>query len=190
MPLGRGNSSLAAPASNDTLGCNHDVQRHVVLGPGQVLVEQLHGMDGADHRRARLDHAGRGGQAVFEVSKAAALADPHALAVDRHRTRDHQVNGLHLVDVNWPADTERPEMVAAFAGITSGRVGSNSMKTRSSLSLGTAMYSSLPCSSASWRNGRCAWSGLLLMARADSHSGSSEARAAASSLPMKLGILS
>ena len=64
-------------------------------------------MDRADHRSAGLHHASCGSKSVLQVGESATLAYPHALTVDRHRPRNHQIDGLHLVHVHRTAHPER-----------------------------------------------------------------------------------
>jgi hypothetical protein len=95
---------------------------------------------------------------------------------------------------SWSTPAGRPTraaplMEAARRGGRSRRRGSRTMKGRSAVSRGTAMYTSLPSARALALTGSWGASGLALMTWAACHSGSEASRSAATSAPAKFGIL-
>src|SRR5467141_2500202 len=80
--------TVQAPAAcdpDDLAGRDDEVQPEVVGRLGQVLVQDLEGMDGRGDGRPVADHPRLPAQGELEVGVPAALADPDSLAVDGNR---------------------------------------------------------------------------------------------------------
>jgi gluconate 5-dehydrogenase len=94
---GRGPGAVPGPAVDDPLGCDNQVDRHIVVGerdgPGRADLQLVHGGD-AD--RMRADQPGRGGQRELQVGEPAALAQPGPVLPGRDAAHHHQVDRGHL----------------------------------------------------------------------------------------------
>ena len=101
-------------------------------------------------------HPGLGQQRVLEVGEPAALADPRALEVDRHRPAQDQVELGHLLDVDHLAVPQRALDRRRLAELLLGQLGGVEQPegVRRRAGAGTAMIKLLPCSSASRRDMR------------------------------------
>jgi len=161
------------------VGRDDDVDAEVVLGLGQLLVDELEPVDRRDDRRRVVDEPGLGQQHELEVGEPAALAEPDALAVDRDRPADDEV------DVPEVLDARRDASLIAFLIVGSDCTRTNGLSSRRR---GTAMYSVLPSRRARRRTGSCGASGLDFTTSAACHSGSSASRCAAASAPLKFGM--
>lgn len=86
------------------------------------------------------------------------------------------------------AERDAPLIDAAFRGGSLRWSGSSAKNGSAAASRGTAMYTVLPSSSARWRTGSCAESGLAFTVRAARHPGRPRRRSAAASAPVKFGM--
>jgi NAD(P)-dependent dehydrogenase (short-subunit alcohol dehydrogenase family) len=90
---GRGPGAVPGAAIDDPLGCDDQVQWHVMAGardgPGLANLELVHG---GDAHGAHPDQPGRGGQGEFQVGEPAALAQPGPVLPRGHTAHHHQVD--------------------------------------------------------------------------------------------------
>ena len=106
MPFGRAKEEVGI----DDFVRRHDgAKRNIVLGHRDFFVDNLQRMNGRDDRRVGSDFSFFREQRELEVRIAAALADPGALAIYRHRTADNQVDLFHLVQA-LPAGRIAPRL--------------------------------------------------------------------------------
>src|SRR5216684_1799345 len=89
--------------TDDLLRRDNDVQPEVVRRLGQVLVQDLEGVDGRGDGRPVADHPGLSGQGELEVGVPPALADPLSRAVDGDRVTHDQVDGVHGTEADGDA---------------------------------------------------------------------------------------
>src|SRR5438132_3642399 len=101
-PRGAGSTGVGRDTNNIIRRDNH-VQPEVVRGLGQVLVQDLEGMDGRGDGRPVADHPRLPGQGELEVGVASTLADPDSLAVDGNRATHDQVDGGHRIEADGHA---------------------------------------------------------------------------------------
>src|SRR5205809_5690894 len=102
---------------DDLLGRDNEVQPEVVRRLGQVLVQDLEGMDGRGDGRPVADHPRLPAQGELEVGVPSALADPDPRAVDGHRATHDQLDGGHRIE----ADGDALRGGAADRGSLAGR---------------------------------------------------------------------
>src|SRR5689334_6603578 len=96
--------------------------------------------------------------------------------------------GASSASVTRRAERVAPLIEAALRGGSLRCAGSRAKNGSGSASRGTAMYTVLPSSSARWRTGHWAESGLDFTVRAACQAGSPRSRSAAASAPVKFGM--
>src|SRR5687768_12580758 len=95
--------SLRPSARDDLVGCDDPSHTEVVIGLGELLVQDLKPMDRGHDARVLADQPRFQEKSELEIREAAALAHPDALAVHGHASADHEVDTAHLVDRDLPA---------------------------------------------------------------------------------------